>query len=87
MVFPKVECAIRIDNIIIINPNNSEDTTHPTIHVNGTAARMYPLSRLSKGDSLQISLTIPASAYASVTTLSLHIMGDCIGYGKAVTLP
>jgi len=85
--FSNVQDPIRIDNIIIINPNNHEDTTNPTIYVNGTAVNMYPLSRLNSGGSLQVNLTVPTAKYDSGTTLNLYVMGDCFGCGKTIVLP
>jgi len=87
LAFSNVEYPVRLDNIIIINPNNHEDTTTPTIYVNGTVMNTYPLSRLNSGDSLQINLTVPTAKYDLGTTLNLYIMGDCFGCGKTIVLP
>jgi hypothetical protein len=87
LAFSNVQDPIRIDNIIITNPNNHEDNINPTIYVNGTIMTTYPLSCLNSGDSLQINLTIPTAKYKPGTTLNLYVMGDCFGCGKTVVLP
>ena len=85
LAFQNVTDPIRLDNILI-NPNSQEDF-HPTIYVNGTIARAYPLGSLKSGDSLQVNLTLPCSECASKSSLYLCVMGDSFGCGKEVTLP
>ena len=64
LAFSDVSDLIRLDNILV-NPNSQEDTTDPTIYVNGTAVNTYPLSSLQSGDSLQVNLTLPCNEHAS----------------------
>ena len=86
LAFSNVTDPIRLDNILI-NPNSQENVTDLTIYVNGTTVNTYPLSYLHSGDSLQVNLTLPCTEYASGSTISLCVMGDCIGCGEGVVLP
>ena len=83
--FSNVANPIRLDNVLI-NPNSQEDF-NPTIYVNGTIVKTYPLSSLKSGDSVQVNLTLPCSECASKSSLYLCVMGDSFGCGKEVTLP
>jgi hypothetical protein len=85
LAFSNVTDPIRLDNILV-NPNGQEDFD-PTIYMNGTIMKRYPLGSLKRGDSLQVNLTLPCSEFASKSSLYLCIMGDSFGCGKEITLP
>ncbi len=73
---------------ILINPQSSKTVADSTFYLNGTAiSQQDPVScSLKSGDSLQINLTLPVTEFASGSTITLQVMGNSFGCGKAVVL-
>ena len=88
LAFINVTDSETLDNILI-NPQSSKTVTDSTFYLNGTAINQQdPVScNLKSGDNLQINLTLPCTEFPSGSTITLEVMGNCFGCGKAVVLP
>jgi hypothetical protein len=88
LAFVNVTYPERLDNILI-NPHSSETITGLIAYLNGTALDAgAPITcGLESGDSLEINLTFPCIEFASGSTITLCVLGDCFGCGTNVVLP
>ena len=88
LAFINVTDSENLDNILV-NPQSSKTVIDSTFYLNGTAINPQdPVScNLNSGDSLQINLTLPCTEFPSGSTITLQVMGNSFGSGKAVVLP
>jgi len=88
LAFVNVTYRERLDNILI-NPHSSETITGLIAYLNGTAldAGAPVTCGLESGDSLEINLTFPCIEFASGSSITLCVLGDCFGGETSIVLP